>query len=162
LIVNLTWRYVFGIRAKLTGILRSKNSPLVYSFSLGVPPVPEALEHPCRMIAMAAARRGYMAIGLPVSISTIDDRGAWERGVQAGRAFGMTSALCIHPDQVGPANRGFEPSSSELAAARRILNAWEAAGGAGVTQLDGKMIDRPVALAAARLLSRSPTHPASQ
>jgi citrate lyase subunit beta/citryl-CoA lyase len=99
-----------------------------------------------------------MAIGLPVSISTIADRGAWERGVQLGRGFGMTGALCIHPVQVAPANRGFEPSSTELAAARRILDAWEAVGGVGVTQLDGKMIDRPVALAAARLLSRSSTH----
>jgi len=126
-----------------------------FSLALGVPPSYEALELPCRLLALAAARCGRMALGLPVSIGTIENRSAWEEGVHAGRSMGLTGALCIHPRQVGIANDGFAPTAAEVEAARRILEVWKTAGSAGVIQWDGKMIDRPVALAAERVIGRA-------
>ncbi|WP_380871687.1 CoA ester lyase [Sphingomonas sp. DBB INV C78] len=126
-----------------------------FSLALGVPPSPVALDLPCRLVALAAARYDRLALGLPVSITTIDDEAAWRAGIQAGRSVGMTGALCIHPRQVAAANQGFSPDAAEVETAQRILDAWVANGESGVTRLDGKMIDLPVVLAAKRLLLSS-------
>jgi citrate lyase subunit beta/citryl-CoA lyase len=125
-----------------------------FSLALGVPPSAESLDLPCRLLALAAAERGLMALGVPVSIGTIKDRDTWHSGVTRARAFGLTGALCIHPDQIGPANEAFSPAPLEVERAERVIQAWTAAGGCGVIALDGRMIDRPVVLAAERLLAR--------
>lgn len=70
------------------------------------------------------------------------------------RAMGFTGKLAIHPSQVAPILHAFLPSEAELAQAKRIISALEAAGG-GVAQLDGKMIDLPVAIAARRIVARA-------
>jgi citrate lyase subunit beta/citryl-CoA lyase len=141
--------------AKVGGVAGLAFGTEDFSLALGVPPTAAALDLPCRLIALAAASHGIMALGLPVSIATIADSEAWAQGVRAARAVGMTGAICIHPGQVGPANDGFAPSEMEAAMARRVIEIWDAAGGAGVIQLDGKMIDRPVMLAARRVIGRT-------
>lgn len=124
-----------------------------FSLSVGVPPSPELLDLPCRQIALAAAPRGLMALGLPISIAMISDRDAWAAAVARARAIGMTGALCIHPRQVEPINQGFAPSDEERQRAARIAEAWEASDGRGVITVDGRMVDLPVILAARRLLA---------
>ncbi len=69
---------------------------------------------------------------------------------QASRYDGFTGRLAIHPDQVPVINDAFTPGESELAFARRIVDAF--ASGAGVVSLDGKMYDIPHLKAAQRLL----------
>jgi citrate lyase subunit beta/citryl-CoA lyase len=127
-----------------------------FSLALGVSPTSPALELPCRLVALAAAGRGLMAFGLPVSIATIADEGAWSDGVRLARAVGMTGAMCIHPRQIDAVNRGFAPTQEEIESARLVLKAWQDAGAQGVVQVGGKMIDRPVALRAMRLLHHFP------
>jgi citrate lyase beta subunit len=105
------------------------------------------------MLGLAAARRGLMALAAPVSISTIDDKAAWQLGVRKARTIGLTGVLCIHPCQIAAVNEAFTCSPAEVTAAARIIAAWEAAGGAGVIQVDGKMVDRPVVLASRRTLA---------
>jgi citrate lyase subunit beta/citryl-CoA lyase len=124
-----------------------------FSLSLGVSPSAEALDLPCRVMALAAARRGLIALGLPISIATIDDQVAWQAAVRTARAIGLTGALCIHPRQIAAVNQGFAWSAAEIAAAARVVAAWDAAGGAGVIQLDGRMVDLLVVLAARRTLA---------
>ncbi len=70
------------------------------------------------------------------------------------RAMGFTGKLAIHPVQVVPILNAFLPSDAEFAQAQRIVAALEAANG-GAAQLDGKMIDLPVAVAARRLIARA-------
>jgi citrate lyase subunit beta/citryl-CoA lyase len=123
-----------------------------YALSLGVAPTPDLLDLPCRQLALAAARHGLRSFGLPVSIATIDDETAWCAAVRHARAIGISGALCVHPRQLATANAGFAPSPAEIAAATRIVVAWEAAPGAGALQLDGRMIDRPVVDAARHTL----------
>jgi citrate lyase subunit beta/citryl-CoA lyase len=139
--------------AQVDGVIGLALGSEDFSLALGVPPTPVALELPCRLLALAAARRGLMALGLPISIATIEDEAGWKAAVDLARAIGLTGALCIHPRQIDAVNRGFIPGESEAEAARRILAAWNAADGAGVIKLDGRMIDRPVMLAAQRLLA---------
>ncbi|MDP2063054.1 MAG: aldolase/citrate lyase family protein [Phaeovulum sp.] len=70
------------------------------------------------------------------------------------RAMGFTGKLAIHPAQVAPILDAFQPSEAEITRARRVLAALDAAHG-GAAQLDGKMIDLPVANAARRILARA-------
>jgi citrate lyase subunit beta/citryl-CoA lyase len=124
-----------------------------FSLALRVLPTPEALDLPCRMLALAAASRGLMALGAPISISTIDDQAVWQLAVRRARAIGLTGVLCVHPRQIAPVNEAFACSPAEVAAAARIVAAWEAAGGVGVVKVDGKMVDRPVVMASRRTLA---------
>jgi citrate lyase beta subunit len=69
------------------------------------------------------------------------------------KALGYTGRACIHPDQVGPVNEMFSPSAAEVEQARRVLAAFETSAGAAA-QLDGQLIELPVAIAARRILAR--------
>lgn len=69
------------------------------------------------------------------------------------KALGYTGRACIHPGQVSVVNGVFGVSPEELERARRVVAAFEAGHGAAA-QLDGKLIELPVALAARRVLGR--------
>lgn len=81
------------------------------------------------------------------------DREGLEREVARARRDGFRAKLAIHPDQVPVINAAFSPSEAELEHARRVVAAFEASKGAGVTSLDGKMLDRPHLILAQRLLA---------
>lgn len=70
------------------------------------------------------------------------------------RQLGFGAKLCIHPRQVAVVNAGFSPSEQELAWARRVVKASEAAGGAAVA-VDGRMVDLPVVLRARALMAQA-------
>jgi citrate lyase subunit beta/citryl-CoA lyase len=72
---------------------------------------------------------------------------------------GFSGKLAIHPDQVPVINEAFAPTPAAILWAERIVAAFAAAGGAGVTSLDGKMIDRPHLRSAERLLARAGRRP---
>jgi citrate lyase subunit beta/citryl-CoA lyase len=69
------------------------------------------------------------------------------------RRHGFGAKLCIHPAQVTAIHTALAPSPEAIDRARRVLEADAASPGAA--QLDGRMIDRPVVLAAARTLARA-------
>ncbi|OLL27425.1 CoA ester lyase [Burkholderia sp. SRS-W-2-2016] len=73
----------------------------------------------------------------------IDDEATLAADVSHARRFGMGAKLCIHPRQVDTVKRGFLPTDSESAWARRVLDAI-ANGSAGAIAVDGKLVDRPV------------------
>jgi citrate lyase subunit beta / citryl-CoA lyase len=79
------------------------------------------------------------------------------RSAQRARRLGFGAKLCIHPRQVDAVNEAFSPSGSEIAWARRVLEAAERSGGAAVA-LDGTMIDKPLVLRAQAVLSRAGLH----
>jgi len=70
------------------------------------------------------------------------------------KALGFTGRACIHPAQVTAVNAAYSPSEEEITRAQRVLEAFEAANG-GAAQLDGELIEQPVALAARRILARA-------
>ena len=79
---------------------------------------------------------------------------ALEEECRLARSLGFRGKACIHPSQVPVVNRAFTPSEPELAWARKVLDAYEAATaeGRGAVALDGAMIDLPVVERARRLL----------
>jgi citrate lyase subunit beta/citryl-CoA lyase len=71
------------------------------------------------------------------------------------RQSGFQGKLCIHPDQVGPANAAFTPTADELAWAHRIVAAFsvaEAAGSASI-QVEGYFVDYPIVERARRVVA---------
>ena len=69
-------------------------------------------------------------------------------------ALGFQGKMCIHPDQVAPANAAFTPDEAAVAQARRIVAAFEIAEAEGLAsiQLDGQFIDYPIVQRARRVL----------
>ena len=128
-----------------------------FSLTLGVEPSEAALSLPCRMIALAAATRGLMAIGLPGSLAEFRDLIAYKTTASVARAVGMTGALCIHPSQVPVINEAFAPTAREIAWAETVMAVWNDAQsrGLGAIAADGRMIDRPVAGRAKAILERA-------
>jgi citrate lyase subunit beta / citryl-CoA lyase len=82
------------------------------------------------------------------------DSDGFRRAVARSRRAGYQGRLCIHPDQVSVANEGYAPTADEIAAAERLVAAFRAAeaGGAAAIQVDGQMVDYPIAQRAERLL----------
>jgi citrate lyase subunit beta/citryl-CoA lyase len=76
-----------------------------------------------------------------------------EADCRRSRRDGFLGRMAIHPDQVAVINACYTPSDAEIAFARRVVAAFEAAPGAGALGLDGKMIDIPHLKAARKLLA---------
>jgi citrate lyase subunit beta/citryl-CoA lyase len=125
--------------------------PEDYAIQAGLSPTPEALNLPYGLLRLAASAQGIRMFGLPTSIADIADVDAWHAAIRRAAALGGDGALCIHPSQIEAANLGFSPTREQIAQARRVVEAWH---GGGVIALDGKMIDLPVYLRAAHVLSR--------
>lgn len=71
---------------------------------------------------------------------------------EAAMRDGFIGKLAIHPGQIATINEVFSPSPQEVAHARAVVEAFEAAGNPGVVGLDGEMLDRPHLIRARNLL----------
>lgn len=71
----------------------------------------------------------------------------------SARREGFAGKLAIHPDQVGIINSAFTPTDAEVAAARRIVEAFAASPDTGTIAVEGRMLDRPHLVAAKRTLA---------
>ena len=75
-----------------------------------------------------------------------------EADCRRSRRDGFLGRMAIHPDQVAVINACYSPSEAEIAAARRIVEAFAAAPDAGALGIDGKMVDMPHLKAARKTL----------
>lgn len=76
------------------------------------------------------------------------------RSLSIGKRLGMFGKLLIHPRQIALAHEAFTPTVEEIDYARRVVAAFSEAEAKGVAavQVDGKMVDYPVAARAKKLL----------
>ncbi len=108
---------------------------------------------PVRLAIVLATRRAGLAAAVDgVTLATMDSAQLQLDAARSRRA-GFGAKLCIHPEQVALVNQAFAPNAVELDWARRVLAAFEAAGG-GVFTLDGCMVDAPVVRLAERVLAQ--------
>jgi citrate lyase beta subunit len=125
--------------------------------ALGARPGPDGIEmlYSRSAIVIAAASAGIAAIDTPW-LDLADAAGAG-REAQRARALGFVAKLAIHPTHVAPINAAFTPTEAELAEAREVVAAFEDAGraGSGVTVVRGRMIDRPLIVAARNVIARA-------
>ena len=104
------------------------------------------------MVVIAARAAGVFAIDTPYN--DFRDEEGLIRETRLARSLGFDGKFVIHPSQIEPVNQIFRPSAEEIAHARRVVEAFEAAEAQGFasTSLEGKMIDMPQALRERRLL----------
>jgi citrate lyase subunit beta/citryl-CoA lyase len=98
---------------------------------------------PWLMHCVAAARAYGLAILDGVYNDFADAEGFAAECVQ-GRAMGFDGKTLIHPSQIAAANVAFSPSADDIAAARKIIAAFEQPENRhkGVVQIDGRMVER--------------------
>lgn len=105
-----------------------------------------------------ASRLSGLAAPVDGVSTALQDAVLVQRDTLRARRLGFGAKLCIHPKQVDAVHRGFAPSLADVAWARRVLQAYEAAqqaGGRGALAVDGKMVDAPVLRRARTLVERS-------
>jgi len=127
-----------------------------YCGALGISSANAALDWPAQAVAVAARARGLAAFGQPGPVAEIADMGAYTKLLERAKAMGFSGTLCIHPKQVAVANRTYSSSPEEIALAREIVAAFDAAlrEGRGAFQLHGRMIDAPIVDQARATLAR--------
>jgi (S)-citramalyl-CoA lyase len=99
-----------------------------------------------------AAATGIYAFDVP--FLDIHDPDGLRRETEAAKALGHSCKLAIHPAQIATINAVFTPGPEQPATARRIVAAFEQAGG-GACQVDGHMVDMPVVKSARRTVARA-------
>ncbi len=115
--------------------------------SAGMEPDPELLKSPSLEVLFAARAAGITPLGLVGSIAEFRDLDAFRAGVVMARRLGFEGSFCIHPAQVPVLNEAFSPAPEAVERARAIVAAYDRAlaEGSGAIELDGAMIDVPVA-----------------
>ena len=76
----------------------------------------------------------------------LDDTDSYAESVATGVKFGFQGKLLIHPKQVALANQSFMPSAAEIAKAKAVIAAFEAAerDGSASIQVNGYFVDYPI------------------
>jgi citrate lyase subunit beta-like protein len=110
------------------------------------------------------ARSAVVAYAAAFGLQAIDmlwtdfrDRAGLEILAAQGARLGYSGMQIIHPDQIAPVQAAFTPSAAEVAAARKLIAAYDAhvKEGRGAFALDDKMIDMPMVKAARRVLAHA-------
>ena len=92
-------------------------------------------------IVAAARANGLRAIEGPYA--AFKDTAGFAKACRVARAMGFDGKQCIHPSQLETCNAIFTPTDEEVAHARKVVAAYDAAvaAGKGASTLDGKVID---------------------
>ena len=120
--------------------------------SMDAEPGPDMLRLPKLMVHLAAKAAGVLSFGMLRSIADFTDVDGIAASAREARALGFDGASCIHPAVVPILNAGFAPAPEALDRARRMIAAFEAAGGSAFA-FEGKMVDLPIVDRARRLLA---------
>ena len=101
----------------------------------------QPLQHALSTCLLAARLAGKVI--LDGVYNDIKDADGFEAECLQGRAMGFDGKTLIHPSQVDPCNRVFAPDAAQVAEAREVIAAFEAAEaeGKGVVTVNGRMIE---------------------
>lgn len=89
------------------------------------------------------------------AVVEVRDDSHFERDAMAGRCLGYDGKICLLPRQLAVAHRVFSPGADEVAHARRLVAAYQAAlaRGVGTIDFEGRMIDGPLLKRAERIVA---------
>lgn len=105
------------------------------------------------MTILAATAAGVAAVD--TVFPDFRDMDAFEAECREAERDGFTAKMAIHPAQVPVINAAFTPSAETVEEAKRVVEAFAAAGNPGVVGIDGKMYDRPHLRRAEGILARA-------
>jgi citrate lyase beta subunit len=128
-----------------------------FAASIGATRTPAAGEvHYARSAVVTyTAAYGLQAIDM-VYLNFHDTPGLLEEA-RLGAAMGFSGKQIIHPNQIQPVQQAFTPSEDAIAAALRLVEAYQQhqRSGRGAFALDEKMVDAPIIKAAEQVLARA-------
>ncbi|MEM8743045.1 MAG: CoA ester lyase [Pseudomonadota bacterium] len=89
------------------------------------------------------AARAYKLDILDGVYNNFRDEDGFRRECEQGRDLGMDGKTLIHPNQIGPCNDIFTPSTGEIAWSRKVIAAFDEPqnAGKGVITLEGQMVE---------------------
>jgi citrate lyase beta subunit len=128
-----------------------------YSADVGCTMDWDSLAHARGTLAAAAAAAGAMAGGiqlLDVPYLDVNDTEGLIASTARTMAMGFTGRACIHPSQVAAVNSVYTPSAAQIEQAQAVIAALAAADGKAAL-FNGKLVEKPVILAAQRTLARA-------
>lgn len=137
------------------GLSRLAFGTIDFQADLGMRGATEDDLAPWRAEILMRTRLADLAAPLDGVSTAIDDPESLATDIARARRLGFGGKLCIHPKQVSATNEGFASSLSEIAWAKRVIDAADKSGG-GAVAVDGKMVDRPVLLRAQAVLAEAP------
>ncbi|MDW8268474.1 MAG: CoA ester lyase [Anaerolineae bacterium] len=110
-------------------------------------------------VVTTAAAFGLAAIDMV--FVALDDLEGLARECREAVELGYQGKMAIHPRQVPIIQAAFTPTTAQVDAARRLIDAYREheRHGVGVFVLDGKMVDAPMLAAARRVLIRAGLNP---
>lgn len=110
----------------------------------------ESFLYPRVQLATVAAEAGVGCLDVPY----LDIHDAAGLGAETERviALGFTAKAAIHPGQVDAIQRCYLPTAKEYAQAQRVIAALAQSKGEAI-QLEGKLVDRPIEIAARRAIA---------
>lgn len=87
----------------------------------------------------------------------VKDSEGFLRDSELAKQLGFQGKLVIHPDQIGVVNQLFAPNSDEIEEAKAIVAAFDdaLASGLAAIQVNGKLVDYPVAERAQRTMEQA-------
>ncbi|WP_313275486.1 CoA ester lyase [Stenotrophomonas sp.] len=110
----------------------------------------ESFFHPRVQLATIAAEAGVGCMDVPYL--DIKDEVGLVQEIERVIDLGFTAKAAIHPAQVDPIQNAYLPTAAEYDRAQRVVAALAASGGEAI-QLDGKLVDRPIEIAAERAIT---------
>ena len=111
---------------------------------------------PQRSACVMASRAAGIEPPLDTVWADLRDTEGFALSAARAAALGFQGKMCIHPDQIAPANAAFTPDADTLSKARRVVAAFEQAEAQGLAsiQLDGQFIDYPIVQRARRVVAQ--------
>mgnify|MGYP001459900455 CR=1 FL=1 len=137
--------------ATAPNVIRLAFGSVDFGLDAGIDEDGEGMAYARSRLVLASAVAGLAAPIDGVTLA-LDDADRLRADVLAAKRLGLGGKLCIHPRQVEAVNAGFAPTEAQLAWARDVVEASNAAPGNGALRVKGQMIDRPVIERARRLL----------
>lgn len=124
---------------------------------LGARPGPDRLPLLYALSHIVLAARAADILAFDGVYTAIGDDAGFAAEARHGAALGFDGKTLIHPTQIDAANAVFGPDPAEVAAARHMVAAWDAARaeGKGIITLDGKMVEHLHVETARRLIARA-------
>jgi citrate lyase subunit beta/citryl-CoA lyase len=139
--------------AQVTGVTRLAFGSFDFMSDSGIQGDGEELDSVRTQLVLASRRAGLPAPIDGVSLA-IDDNTQLEEDVRRSRRFGFGAKLCIHPRQVAGVHTAFAPTVAQIEWAKKVIAAL-ASGPLGAIAVDGKLVDKPIALLAETILAEA-------
>jgi len=131
-----------------------------FSLDCGALPTPDTLLVPSLMVLHAARAAGIQPIGFIASIANLGTVDEFRPVLERARGLGFRGAVVVHPKFVDAVNECYTATAEQLADARHIVTAFEAADreGRGAIRVGDLMVDKPVYRRALELLRNADAH----